>query len=86
MSYNNAKTPVSQNSDTSWKAQAFINLYIPTADGTRRKVGAIALRDSKAFEAALIARLQEDGAVQALADVLEIDFQMADKPVASVGF
>ena len=69
----------SNNNDTSWKATAFINLYVPTADGqSRRKIGAIALRDSKKLDAALIKRLLEDGGVQALADNLQIDFQMAD--------
>lgn len=69
----------SNNNDTSWKATAFINLYVPTPDGqSRRKIGAIALRDSKKLDAALIKRLLEDGGVQALADNLQIDFQMAD--------
>ena len=73
------KNDVNSNNDTSWKATAFINLYVPSADGqSRRKIGAIALRDSKKLDAALIKRLQEDGGVQALADVLQIDFQLAD--------
>ena len=70
---------ISNNNDTSWKATAFINLYVPSADGqSRRKIGAIALRDSKKLDAAIIKRLQEEGGVQALADVLQIDFQLAD--------
>ena len=69
----------STNNDTSWKATAFINLYVPTNGGeSRRKIGAIALRDSKKLDAALIKRLQEEGGVQALADNLQIDFQLAD--------
>lgn len=87
MAFQNKNTAtVAATQDTSWKAQAFINLYIPTADGGRRKIGAIALKEARSFEAQLIARLQEDGAVQALADVLQIDFQMADQPAASLGF
>lgn len=82
------KNDVNSNNDASWKAIAFINLYVPTADGqSRRKVGAIALRDSKKLDAALIKRLQEDGGVQALADVLQIDFQLADSGDATeLGF
>ena len=73
------KNDVNSNNDASWKATAFINLYVPTADGqSRRKIGAIALRDSKKLDAAVIKRLQEEGGVQALADHLQIDVQMAD--------
>ena len=69
----------SNNNDASWKATAFINLYVPSADGqSRRKIGSIALRDSKKLDAALINRLQEEGGVFALASVLQIDFQLAD--------
>ena len=69
----------SNNNDASWKATAFINLYVPSADGqSRRKIGAIALRDRKKLDAALIDRLQEEGGVFALASVLQIDFQLAD--------
>ena len=70
----------------SWKAQAFVNLYVPTPEGGRRKIGSIALKDSKTFEAALIKRLQEEGGLEALKDALIVDFQMADKEVSSVGF
>jgi len=70
----------------SWKAQAFVNLYVPTPEGGKRKIGSIALKDSKPFEAALIKRLQEEGGLEALKDALIVDFQMADKEVSSVGF
>ena len=75
-------------SDEKWKAQAFLNLWVKRADGSRAKVGAIPLREAKAFERASIARLQQDGAMEAFADVLEIDFQMADKATkdVNVGF
>lgn len=82
------KNDNSNTNDTSWKATAFINLYVPTADGeSRRKIGAIALRNSKKLDAALIRRLLQDGGVQALADVLQIDFQMAESDEEpSLGF
>ena len=70
----------------SWKAQAFVNLYVPTPEGGKRKIGSIALKDSKPFEAALIKRLQEEGGLEAMKDALIVDFQMADKEVSSVGF
>lgn len=78
-----------QTNDDSWKATAFVNLYIKGADG-RRKLGAIALKDSKHFEKAIIERLTTGGpeAIAALMKVLEIDFVRADAEVAvsAVGF
>lgn len=75
-------------SNESWKAQAFLNIYLPTPDGGRRKLGSIPLRESKAFEKAIIERLKEDGALESLAEVIELDFQLADKEVktSEVGF
>lgn len=81
----NQNTNTNQQND-SWKAQAFVNLYVPTPEGGKRKIGSIALKDSKPYEAALIKRLQEEGGLDALKDALIVDFQMADKEVSSVGF
>jgi hypothetical protein len=83
MAFNNTARNTQQ-ADDSWKAQGFINLYVPTPDGGRRKVGAIALKESKPFEAALLERLSTEEGVQAFADVLQIDYQPATsdaKPV-----
>jgi hypothetical protein len=81
----NQNTNAAQQND-SWKAQAFINIYIPTPDGGKRKLGSIPLKDSKQFDAKMIERLKEEGGLEALHDALIIDFQMADKEVSSVGF
>ena len=77
-----------QGSNESWKAQAFLNIYLPTREGGRRKLGSIPLRESKAYEKAIIERLKEDGALESLAQVIELDFQLADKEVktSEVGF
>lgn len=69
-----------------WKAQAFINLWVPTAGGKRHKLGSIALKDSKQFDAKLIARLQEEGGLEGLMNVLEVDFQMAEGNPVELGF
>lgn len=61
-----------------WKAQGFINIYVKVGEG-KRKVGSIPLKESKAFERALLERLQMEGGVEAFAANLEIDFQLADK-------
>ena len=91
MAFNRSNTNnVVATQDDSWKATAFLNFYVPSADGSRRKIGAISLKDSKSFDAAVIQRLTEGGteAVQALMNVLEVDFHRADQatPVSAVGF
>lgn len=85
--FNTPSTAAASSSVTSqeqWKAQAFLNLWIRKSDGTRTKVGAIPLKETRNFDRALISRLQQDGALEAMMNSLELDFQMADKPVGSV--
>lgn len=64
MSFNrntNAVTTAEANQgNDSWKAQGFLNFYLPTQDGKRKKLGAIALKDSRADEKRLLAWLNED--------------------------
>ena len=91
MGFNPAtRAAVVQVADDSWKATAFLNIYVNQPDGTRRKLGALNLKDSKSFDKAVIARLTEGGpdAIAALLKVLAIDFVRADveTPVAAVGF
>lgn len=66
--------------DESWKSQGFINLYLPTKTGTRRKIGTIYLKESKPMERALIERLKADpeATLELLLNKLEMDFATAD--------
>lgn len=68
----------------SWKAQAFLNFYLPRANGEgRHKIGAIPLKEAKNYDAALIKRLSEDpDAVVKMLELLEIDFQLVNDPKA----
>ena len=73
------------------KADAFVNVWVKRADGTRAKLGALPLKNSASYQAGVIARLKSGGdeAIKALMSVLEIDFKEAhSEPVAadSVGF
>lgn len=78
--------PNNSNNDA-WKAQAFLNFFIEKPDGSKTKIGAIPLKDSRKFDSALIKRLQEDGAVQAMMDVMVVDFQLVDDgKVPELGF
>ena len=45
---------------TDWKAQGYLNLYLPSKDGGRRKLAGIPLRDSKDNEATLRAWVEAD--------------------------
>lgn len=73
------------------RADAFVNVWIKRADGTRAKLGAIPLKHSTAYQAGVIDRLNTGGdeAIAALMAALEIDFKMAtSEPVkaSAVGF
>lgn len=68
-----------QSGNDSWKADAFINLWVPTNNGKRRKLGYIALKASRPSERALIERLQANpNDVEALKQVIELEFNMAE--------
>lgn len=72
------------NNETNWKAQAFLNFYLPKANGEgRHKIGAIPLKDARKYDANLIKRLSEDPeAIAKMLSMLQIDFQLADAPNA----
>ena len=60
------------------KATAFINVYLPLANGKKHKMGMFMLYEGKQFDAAAIARIQEDpSSLEVLAGKLTFDFQLA---------
>jgi hypothetical protein len=59
---NAVTSAAAQPSNDNWKAQGFLNFYLPTQDGKRKKLGAIALKESRADEKRLLAWLNEDPA------------------------
>ena len=68
-------------SNDSWKAQGFLNLYLPAKDakGGRRKLGAIPLKDSKPAEKQMMEWLNEDPSrVSVIISKLVIEYQAAD--------
>ena len=59
-----------------WKAQAFLNLYLPGADGQPKKLGTIALKDSVEDQSAIIEMLKADPeALKRLVAALTVTFQ-----------
>ena len=77
----------SDNNQESWKAAGFVNLYLPSTEGgKRKKLGAIPLRANKPSEAALLEWLKKDPANAAkLLSKLDIDFQSVEAS-AAIGF
>jgi hypothetical protein len=83
---NNVNNNDAQGKDDSWKAQGFLNLYLPSKDGKERKLGAIPLRMSNANEAPLIKWLEEDPErVQVILNKLIMSYQSAT-PAEGTGF
>jgi hypothetical protein len=77
-----AQTP----SNDSWKAQGFLNFYLPAKNGGRKKLGAIPLKESKLNEKQLLAWLNQDPSrVATILSQLEIEFQSA-VPAETSGF
>lgn len=66
-----------------WKAQAFLNLWLPSKNGgKRRKLGAIPLRAAKDDERLMLEWLTEDPTrVAAIMSKLTMDFQLVGSDV-----
>ena len=80
---NNNVTPFNngnnQGQNDSWKSDRFINVWVPTRDGGRRKLGTFGLKKSKARDAALIERLDSNpDDIEALKAVLELSYESAE--------
>ena len=60
------------------RAKGFLNIYLPSKDGKRRKVGAIALRESKLIENQILGFLEADeGNLEKLVAKLIFEYQSA---------
>ena len=83
MAFKNTSAARNQQSEQndSWRATAFLNLYVNTGNGNKRKLVGIPLKEAKAFENMIIQRLQEEGGLEAFAENVSFTFEMADKEV-----
>jgi hypothetical protein len=73
-----AATQSASSNNENWKAQGFLNFYLPAKNGQRRKLGAIPLKESKINEKQLLAWLNEDPSrVAQILSKLEIEYQSA---------
>ena len=81
MAFNTNTNTASNNnaSNDSWKANGFINFYIPTKDGKQVKLGALSLKDSRKIEASVRAFLEEDeGNISKLMSKVIVKYQAAE--------
>ena len=71
----NTRNNQSGNNDD-WKADAFLNVFLPRRNGTRMKLGYFPLKENNIDQAKLIAWIKEDpeGRLSALLDKLVIEF------------
>lgn len=79
--------PASNNNaaqNENWKATGFLNIWVRRTDGSRYKIGAVALREQRVQEKALIDRLSKEDGVEALMAAMEVDFQLVNKDPAQV--
>lgn len=74
-----ARSSVTAETNTSWKAQGFLNFYLPSKDGGRRKLAGIPLKDTKANEKALREWLEQNPEenLRTFINKLEVDYQPA---------
>jgi hypothetical protein len=75
---NAVQSAPSNTSNENWKAQGFLNFYLPSKNGQRRKLGAIPLKETKVNEKQLLAWLNEDPSrVAQILSKLELEYQSA---------
>lgn len=79
MAFNTNTAPAATATNDNWKANGFINFYIPTKDGKQVKLGALSLRDSRKIEASVRAFLEEneDNITKLMSKVI-VNYQAAE--------
>lgn len=78
---NAAQSNGNNQANDNWKAQGFLNFYLPSKDGGQKKLGAIPLRVSKPFEKQLldmIAAEGEEAVLTKLLDKIILNYQSAE--------
>ena len=75
-----------QSSNDDWKADAFINCFLPRKDGSRMKVGFFALKESSQDQQQLIQWIKEDpeGHLEVLKQKLVLEFKELNQASAGL--
>lgn len=66
------------------KAAAFVNIYVPTKDGQRRKLGALPLKNSVGLHKQIIGKINDEEAMQKLIQLLEFEFHEVSDETAEL--
>lgn len=70
---------INNGQNDNWKSDRFINIFVPSKDGSKRKLGSIALKKSRTRDAALIERLDANpNDIEALKAVLTLTYESAE--------
>ena len=73
------------NSNTDWKADAFVNIFLPRKDGSRMKLGFIALKGDHQEQAKIIDLLRKDPeALERLRSKLVLEFKDLEEASAEL--
>ena len=83
---NQSNTRNSNSGNDNWKADAFLNLFLPRKDGSRMKLGFCALKMSQTDQAQLINWIKEDpeGHLEILKAKLAIEFKEVAEATAGL--
>ena len=80
ISFNQTAKAITNNNGDFEKATGFLNLYLPWNDGTNKKIGAIALRDTKATDKMLLDLIEKNpsAAVEMIKNSLIIEYRSSN--------
>jgi len=72
----NFQAPQAAQQNDSWKADAFLNVWVDVPGGKAIKLGAMSYKAGRKVDSQLIEMLQKPGAVEALLKHIRLDFQV----------
>lgn len=79
---NTQRNTETNNNNEAWKAQGFLNIYLPRKDGSRVKLGAIPLRETRVNERQILDWLKQDddsgNRLRTLVNKIEFEFNTAE--------
>lgn len=76
-----------QSSNMDWKADAFVNIYLPRKDGTRMKLGFIALKGDHVEQKRVLDTLRADPeAIERLKSKIVLEFKDLEEASAELDF
>ena len=77
MGFNTGRNTKTQTQDDAWKASEFMNIYVPTKGGGRKKLAGVPLRESSNVEKAVMEKCATDEGREAFINSLQFEFVSA---------